>query len=135
MHKQNLRNKELIKSSHNEDFNLERKESVTKSPPAKKTKESAGQSEKVKITPIEKEKYPKENDPKDEEILRLRNVIIQLQNGLLCKKTKSEKTPEILEPVVNVIKVSEEKEIVQNMPDIAKIGTADGAEIELQRHV
>ena len=41
MHKQKLRNQNKI--SHNTDFNLERKESVTKSPPAKKPKETTAQ--------------------------------------------------------------------------------------------
>ena len=112
MHKENLRNKELIKSSHNEDFNLERKHSVTKSPPAKKTKESPGQSEKVKH--IEKEIYQKENDPKDDEILRLKGIITQLQYGLLRKEAKPVRHPQVLDPVINVITVLEEKEIQSN---------------------
>ena len=93
MHKDKLRN-----IAHNKDFILERKESVTKSPPAKKTKEPVAQLEEIKAKQINNEK-----DPKDEEIRRLQNIILQLQNGILCKETKSVRQPAVLDPVINVI--------------------------------
>ena len=107
MHKQKLWNQNKI--SHNTDFNLERKESVTKLPPAKKPKETTAQIEEVNTTQINKEK-----DPKDEENLRLYNVILQLKNGLLCKESNSVKQPEALDPIIHIIEVTEVEEIPLN---------------------
>ena len=107
MHKEEFRKKE--RNAHNTDFSLERKKSVTKSPPSKKAKEMPETQNKVVLTQMTIKK-----NLKDEEILRLNNIILQLQNGLLCKERKSEKRHEVLDPVINLIKVVEVEEIQPN---------------------
>ena len=102
MHKEEWRNKDKI--SHNKDFHLERKDSLTRSPPAKKTKDKSTDIIDVRPHPMDKDK--------DEVILKLRVHVKKLQAQLqevndvkiqFLNKTPTTKPPEAVEANANII--------------------------------
>ena len=133
MHKEDWRNKDKI--SHNIDFNLERKDSLTRSPPAKKVKDKSTEIINDLPNSIIKEK--------DEEITNLRAQVKKLQSQLqevkdvkiqFLTKIPTRKSSEQVEANANIINLVEVDEISSRSFKCENCGIGVGQKGKLLGH-